>query len=261
MSLESLGLSVHELSLAGVAAFVVGFSKTGLPGSGILAVPLMAMAFGGRLSVGTTLPLLILADLFAIGYYRQHADAFHLRRLAIWVMVGVVLGTVALAWLGQQTSARDPLGPLIGGIVLVMLALALLRGSLGDRMVPHSKPGSIATGILAGFTTMTSNAAGPVMSIYLTSANLSKKALMGTTAWFFFAVNLGKLPFLVWLTLDNPSAPLFSAGGLTANAVVSPLVVAGALAGRHALGLFTERGFTFAVQSLAAIAAIKLILG
>ncbi|RYG47062.1 sulfite exporter TauE/SafE family protein, partial [bacterium] len=45
------------LLLGALAALLAGFSKTGVPGSGILIVPMMAAIFGGRLSVGATLPL------------------------------------------------------------------------------------------------------------------------------------------------------------------------------------------------------------
>ena len=56
-----------------IAALIIGFSKTGVPGTGILMVPIMANVFGARLSVGATLPMLVLADCFAVVFYRAHA--------------------------------------------------------------------------------------------------------------------------------------------------------------------------------------------
>ena len=48
---------------------------------------------------------------------------------------------------------------------------------------------------LAGSTTMIANAAGPVMTIYLLACRLPKFEFVGTAAWFFFAINLLKVPF------------------------------------------------------------------
>ena len=58
----------------GLAAFLVGFSKTGVPGLGIVIVPLMVMIFPAKQSVGALLIMLIVGDLFALGWYRHHAD-------------------------------------------------------------------------------------------------------------------------------------------------------------------------------------------
>ncbi|BCW98807.1 MAG: hypothetical protein KatS3mg024_1634 [Armatimonadota bacterium] len=66
-------LTPLEWALALASAALVGFSKTGVPGTGILVVPLMAALFGGRQSVGTLLPMLIFADCFAVAWYRRHA--------------------------------------------------------------------------------------------------------------------------------------------------------------------------------------------
>ncbi len=49
------------------AAMLVGFSKTGVPGLGILIVPLMVHVFPGKVSAGALLPLLIFGDFFAVG--------------------------------------------------------------------------------------------------------------------------------------------------------------------------------------------------
>jgi len=55
--------------LAALAATLTGFSKTGLSGSGILIVPVMAMLFTAKQSVGVLLPMLLVGDLFAVLSY------------------------------------------------------------------------------------------------------------------------------------------------------------------------------------------------
>jgi uncharacterized protein len=46
---------------------------------------------------------------------------------------------------------------------------------------------------------MVANAGGAVMALYLLSARLTVLGFLGTTAWFFLVVNLGKLPFSIGL--------------------------------------------------------------
>ena len=59
---------------------------------------------------------------------------------------------------------------------------------------PHPLLAAV-TGVSAGFTTMVANAAGPIMIMYLLAMRLPKLVFMGTSAWYFFVLNLFKVPF------------------------------------------------------------------
>jgi uncharacterized membrane protein YfcA len=254
-----LDFAPWQYALGALCALIIGFSKTGVPGTGILMVPLMAKVFGGRLSVGATLPLLIFADMFAVAFYRADAQWDRLRQLIPWVLIGLGFGTWFLKELGDNPQAKDPLNPIIGGIVLFMLVLALLRSRLGERFAPHGKFGTRCTGVLGGFTTMVSNAAGPVMQIYLVSTGMSKAHMMGTTATYFFLINCLKIAPLVWLTLDNPAKPLVTAESLRFNLLMLPLVLIGAFVGRKLLPAIPQKAFNDLVLVLSAVAALHLI--
>jgi len=253
-------LDAAQYAWGALAAFIIGFSKTGVPGTGILMVPIMAAVFGGRLSVGATIPMLIFADCIAVSFYRAHARWDHLKTLAPWVVGGLLAGTALLDYLGGHHSRFDYVGPLIGAMVLAMLALSLLRGRLGERMVPHSKEGRAVTGVVAGFSTMVSNAAGPVMSIYMTSAELPKNQFMGTTAWYFFIFNLSKVPLLLWLNWRYPSAPIITAQTFAFNMQMFPVILASAFCGRWLLPHIPQKPFNNTVLVLAAIAAAYLFV-
>jgi len=64
-------LNTFDLSIVALCGFLVGVSKTGIPGIGILVVPLLASVLPARVSVGVLLPMLIFADIFAVSYYRR----------------------------------------------------------------------------------------------------------------------------------------------------------------------------------------------
>ncbi|CAN5470054.1 sulfite exporter TauE/SafE family protein [soil metagenome] len=242
-------------------ACLAGFSKTGVPGSGILIAPVMAALFGGRLSVGATLPLLIVADAIAFFRYRQHAQWVHLRQLAPYITSGIVAGTLTLKVLGDRHARADVLSPVIGWIVLAMLALSLLRGRYGNRLVPTSRAGIAVTGTLAGFFTMISNAAGPLMQIYLTATGMAKDHLMGTTVIVFFVFNLVKLPFLLFLNLENPADPVISKATLLFDLKILPFVFVGAFLGTWLFPRIPQKAFRNLILVLTFLASVKLILG
>lgn len=245
-----------ELSLTGwlfaaAAGVLVGLSKTGMPGVAIPAVWLMVEAFQGdaKLSVGAILPMLLVADVFAVSYYRRHAQWHQLWRLFPYVLAGMLPALIVLA----NTNGQQ-LRPALGGLILSLLALEIGRQWFGWQHMPSAWWFVAITGVLAGFGTALGNAAGPVMSVYLIATGLPKQQFVGTAAWFFFIVNLAKvLPFWA-LGMITPTSLWF-------DLMVAPVVVGGALLGIVLLPLIPQRFFNGLVLVLAGIAGVRLITG
>lgn len=242
------------------AALFVGISKTGVPGIGILVVPLLAYGFGGRLSAGVMLPMLIVGDIFAVSWYRRHAQWDKLVYLLPWVVVGMGFGTWALLAIGKSRAA-DPTNLMIGILVLVMLALHLLKNRLGERFQPTSPIGVAGTGMAAGFSTTVSNAAGPVMQMYMAAHKLSKEVFMGTIAWYFLIINVSKFPIYVILTRIEPQKPIVTSESLMFNLAVCPAIILGVFIGKWMLPRMSQKKFESTVIVLAALGALNLIFG
>ncbi|MET0252822.1 MAG: sulfite exporter TauE/SafE family protein, partial [Terrimicrobiaceae bacterium] len=66
-------LTPVEWILSALAAICIGMAKAGFGGLGMLAILVMARVLPPRESTGAILPMLILADIFAVYTYRQHA--------------------------------------------------------------------------------------------------------------------------------------------------------------------------------------------
>jgi len=242
--LDPLGWFVVSL-----CAVMVGITKTGIPGLGILVVPLMASALPARSSVGVLLGILILGDLFAAGYHRHNARWHHVVRLLPPAFAGIVAGYFAL---GAVTN--EQLKPIIGVIVLLMLAVHCWRTRTRgkDTSIPAQWWFSAGLGFLAGVTTMMANAAGPIMIIYLLAMRLPKVEFVGTGAWFFFIVNWLKVPF-------SANLQLMTRESVQLDLMMLPFIAAGALAGIFLLKRIPQKAFAAVVQILAAAAAIKLL--
>ena len=243
--LDIIGWIVVALS-----AIMVGVAKTGIPGVGILVVPLMAGVLPARSSVGVLLGILILADLFAAGYYRRNAQWQHLVRLLPIAFMGIIAGYFAL-----RAVSDEQLKPIIGIIVLAMLGFNYWRSKVRseDAPVPTRWWFVVGLGFLAGVTTMMANAAGPIMIIYLLAMKLPKIEFVGTSAWFFFVVNWLKVPF-------SAKLELMTVESLKLNLMMLPFITIGAVLGILVLKKIPQKAFNIIVQVLAAAAAIKLLL-
>lgn len=241
-------LTTTQWLMMAVGACTIGLAKSGLPGLGILAIPLFASVVPAKESTGLILPMLIMGDLIGVGLFRQHAQWKFLWKLFTWTMAGVLAGWLALGWLNN-----DQIRPLIGGIVLIMLALNLWRQRHPDLkdIIPTGMWFAAVIGLAAGFTTMVANAAGPIMVIYLLAMRLPPAAFIGTSAWFFLLVNAFKIPFSAQLGLITISSLKF-------NALLLPGIALGAFLGLRFARRVPKHVFDRLVLILATAGAIKL---
>ena len=245
-------LSPGQWILGLLCAVLIGMAKTGVPGLGILVVPVMFHVVGDRLSgPGTLLPLLCAADLFGVFYFRRHAKAWDLLHLFPWVAGGIALGTLTL------TLASAPmLKSLVGGIVLAMVAAHLIRKRLHDEQLignDRTWRKALLFGVVTGFATTVANAAGPVMNLYLLSTDLAKDQFMGTGAWFFFLVNLLKLPIYAW-------QGMISRDSLLIDLILLPGILTGAFAGKRVYDRLPQRAFEVVVLGLTVVAGVSLLV-
>jgi uncharacterized membrane protein YfcA len=241
-----MGLDSYGWVVVALCAVMVGISKTGLPGMGILFVPLMAMVIPARQSTGSVLGILILGDVFAASYYHRSAMWRHIIRLIPATLVGIVAGYFAM-----KVISDEQLKPIIGVIVVVMLAVNWWRNRRGED-VPTEWWFAEVMGFFAGLTTMMANAAGPVMIVYLLAMRLPKVEFVGTSAWFFFIVNWLKVPFSMHLGLINVES-------IKLGFIMLPFIIIGAVLGIVALKKMPQKVFEITIQVLALAAAIKLL--
>jgi uncharacterized membrane protein YfcA len=246
---ELLNHTPGALAIVIVAAFCVGMAKAGFNGLGIVVVLLMAMVMPARASTGALLTLLITADIFAVIAFGRYAVWPSVLRLLPAALVGVVCGYFLMPLVSDTNFA-----PFIGWLTLSLLAFLIVQRTTRLAQVAASRPVfAIPAGWLGGVTTMLANAAGPVMTIYLLACRLPKLELVGTGAWFFFMVNLAKVPFSVQLGLVTRDSLLLTV-------LLVPVVILGAFSGRWILQRINQRLFDALLLTFTAAAALKLIL-
>lgn len=246
-----ISLEWWQWLIAVFGAIFIGLSKTGIPGVGIFSVALFAFLYKPSevaQATGLVLPLLIAADIVAVKSYHRHAVWSHLWRLFPWAAAGVIIGYLAMDFLDPRL-----IGKLIGLILIAMIALHVWRKyCLKDDEIPKGMAFSAVMGLLAGFTTMVANAAGPIMVLYLLAMQLPKMAFIGTSAWYFLILNTFKAPFGVNLGIINASSLLL-------DACLAPFAIGGALWGRAILPKINQQLFENVALAFTVAAGIRLL--
>lgn len=242
--LQHFHLGQAQWAILALTALFIGMSKTGVFGIVTVMVPVMAIQFGGKLSTGVILPMLIMADVFAVAYYRRHAEWKYLFKLIPWAFAGVLLGT----WAGKVID-DETFKTIMGVIILVSVVIMVWRDWRRVTSIPDFWWFSMLMGLAAGFTTMVGNLAGAVTALYFLSMRLPKNAFIGTGAWFYLVVNSFKVPFHVfsWETITLETFQL--------NLLMFPVIALGALLGVKITAYLSEafyRKFVIGVTLLSA---------
>lgn len=245
-------MSVSLVLLLALIGFLTGLSKTAIGGIGMVNAALLASVLPAKESTGVMLVLLITGDLFAIGVYKKHVEWKVLQKLIWPVIAGVVVGAYFLSH-----TANESLKKTIGGIVLLLVAFYPISQRLQKRdfdvstRFPKSLGASL--GSTAGFMSMVANSGGPPMSIYLLLRKNSVMNFLGNTAWFFFIINVFKLPFTLALGLLDFHSFYYIFPAL-------PAVPIGAVIGRKLVSRINQDLFQKITLVTAALAGLNLIL-
>ncbi|MGB0863139.1 MAG: sulfite exporter TauE/SafE family protein [Saprospiraceae bacterium] len=192
-------LTLVDWLLAFLAAMLVGMSKSGFKGLGVIIVTTFALVFGAKSSTGLILPILIVGDIIAVIYYTRHTQWKYLLQMLPAMIVGVLIGVKVGEDLDESTFKQ-------GMAVIILLSVGMMWwwDRRNSKKVPTHWLFGTLMGLGAGFTTMVGNLAGAFSNIYFLAMRLPKNQFIGTAAWLFFIINLFKLPFHIytWKTID-----------------------------------------------------------
>ncbi len=243
-----MNLELTGWIIAAVSALVVGLSKTGLVGIGIVGSIGLTLVLPAKVVTGAILPLLILGDIVAVSMFRRHANWAQLWRIFPWAAFGVALGWFMLDKLDNHAINR-----VVGVIVVTIVILQVIREIRGQLEPPKNPLLAGSVGVLAGVATMIANAAGPIMSVYLLAMKLPKLEFIGTSSWYFLIVNLFKVPFGLNLGIINPQSLVF-------DLKLVPFVLLGAFLGKPILDRINQVWFERVALVFAFFSGLRLLL-
>lgn len=256
------------LAMTAGVAFLIGLSKGGLGGTiGALATPLMALVLPADEVIGLLLPMLIVADVFAV--------ATHWRRWE-WKLVRLLIpGAVAGVTIGTFFITNAPTGALRTALALIVLLFSvykLVEGWLSRRLARQAQnpaagpanPGPAANlwktpgagltmGTVAGFSSALAHTGGPPVSIYLLQQEIAPRTFVATSALFFALLNWIKVPYYLY-------AGLFDFERLRSLALALPFLPLGVWVGRAFVTRINRPLFERIIVVLLALAAVLLLI-
>lgn len=272
-------------------ALLIGMAKTGIQGVVMMSVPLMAVAFGAKESTGVILPMLCMADVIAVVYYKRDVDLKCVLRLLPSAVAGLFVAVAVdsfiparqfkhlmafCIFIGLATMVLPEIrkfwrkrkacfggrgrgnGAAAGGGSVAAVSREAVRES--ESVGKEARPAfmdkwwySVFFGVMGGFTTMIGNAAGGVMSVYLLSMRFDKLAFVGTNAWFFLIINYSKLPLQIF-AWDNISAKT-----LLIDLTALPFIFFGAFVGIWLVKRIPERWYRLLIMAMTFVSTLVMV--
>ena len=250
--------TTYQLVSILIYAFLVGWERAGIRASILPAVPLVVQSFGAVRALGLMIPLLVIADIFSVSWYKKSADKKDLIKLIPFAFFGII--TALLAGKSFSSSVFNKvIGTLIiSSLIIISVNQHLLKKCSSRTSVKGECKNSFAakTGpffsFMTGFSSMLGGAGGPIISTYYLITDTDKNRFIGTTAWFFFFVNIMKLPLylFVWKNITVSS--------FITDICLLPLTAAGIISGIYIVKRINESLFKIIIFTATLFSAIKL---
>lgn len=186
-------MSFEFILIVILVSLLIGLSKGGMGAVlVVLATPLMALVMPVSHAISVVLPLLLLADAFALALYWNTWEMRYVKLMLPLAVLGVILGSYLLAAL-PDTLMR----PILGIFTLIFIVYKLADRWLSTlHYHPKDWHGYLA-GFASGLGSALANTGAPPFTAYMLLQEVSPKVFVGTTTLFFAIVNALKIPGLV----------------------------------------------------------------
>ena len=235
--------------VAGLAAYLMGLSKGGVPMIAMLSVPLMSLFMDAALAAGLLLPIYVVADAYAVYLFRKAFSARNLAILLPGAAAGVLAGYAAVAHVPGEAAK----------LLVAVIGMSYIASSVRNRLMKREVPARPADvprggfwGFLAGVTSYISHAGGPPFQAYVLPQRLDKMTYLGTVTIFFAVVNLLKVPPYILAGQITPESATQAAW------LVAP-ALAGAWCGARISRILPQRVFFLFVEVGLAVVSAKLL--
>ena len=163
------------------AAFIQSITGFGLV---IIAAPLLMFFYEPKLTV--PIMLLIACSSNAVqGFFARRQANYALIR---WLYLGMLLGQ-PIGFFFFSAISNDALKVFINAVVL----LTLLLMQIAHRRIPECRRNTIITGMLSGFTAITTGMGGLPFLIYLAYSSMTPNVFRATCFVYFFLGNATSL--------------------------------------------------------------------
>jgi uncharacterized membrane protein YfcA len=172
-----------------VAVILLGISKGGFLGLGVMALPLMSLFVPPLQAAAILLPTMLAQDALTVWTYRRDWSVWNLKIMIPSMAAGIAVAGLFAASL-SAAHVRLAIGLIAGAFVL-----RHWLGARFERLAPRpSTLTAILFGSIGGFTSMLANAGGPAWQMHLLPQRLDKFTYVGTFSVLFATSDILKIP-------------------------------------------------------------------
>jgi uncharacterized membrane protein YfcA len=235
--------------VAGAAVIILGLSKGGFAGVGMISTPLLALVVGPVPAAGFILPILVIQDLVAVWMYKRTWN----RRIVATMVPGAALG-IGLAY-GLASTVPEWSVEITLGIISLLFSVQQLVRSMRPTIVEALAPSSIlgtVSGLGSGFTSMIAHAGTPPFQFYVMPQKLGRDEYIGTSVVFFASLNAMKIPAFAALGQ-------ITTAHLATAAAFAPIAVASSWLGVYLVRRVDVRKFNLTITVILACVGVALI--
>jgi len=195
------------------AVVMLGLSKGGFSGIGMVSTPMLALTMPPLQAAAILLPIILLQDAMSVWVYRRDWDVWNLK-----VMLPGAVAGVGAAWLFASYVSDAGVMLAVGLIGLALVAYAWLLPAPPETNAKPPIAYGVGCGGLAAFTSTLIQIGAPPYYLFVLPQRLPKMVYVGTTIWFFAAVNAMKI--IPYFALGQ-----FSTAGLATSVALFPLAI------------------------------------
>lgn len=242
------------------SVLLMAIAKSGFGGAAAsLSAPLMLTILPARETLAILLPLYLLTDIWAIWIWRGYSYWRVLFWMVVCGVIGQIFGYVLISVINDAM-----LKALIGLIALFIggrywyrvkspAILSNPRQQARDLRGRLKSRAAIWCG-LSGFSSFISLTGGIPVQVYLLPMKMHRYLVVGTSAWYFFSINVAKLPFFFQLGM-------FTSSTLFITVVLMPIIPLGVSIGKWLNRRMTDKGFYHIAHIALILLGCRLIWG
>jgi uncharacterized membrane protein YfcA len=245
--------------VAAFAAFLMGFSRSGIGAGGFVVSPLMVFALGPADGLAVVAILMLPAAVTGVWQHRGEADPGQLRALIFAAVLGTFVGGLilwALVLESNMVVMHRRLEIMVAMLSLVFVALIALRNRIAQLTFGSGKPstrGLFFAGTLTGITQTVANSGSPLLTVYFLCYRIARQQFVGAQVIFLLIQNTLKVLPLVALGILH-------LGNAGAAVLLIPLTMIGSFLGQLFFRKASERAFFGLYMGLLLIGFVASVL-
>uniref|UniRef100_A0A7C4S7S6 Probable membrane transporter protein n=1 Tax=Geoglobus ahangari TaxID=113653 RepID=A0A7C4S7S6_9EURY len=246
-------MEIFDFIIISIAIISSAIVKTAIGvGAGIFLLPVLSLVLPPKQALGLGAPAMLISDIVGLRLYRGEWDKREALLIIPPAVVGVATGVIVVKLLPTTVFKYWV------GVFAVTFALYNLAKKIWKLEFPKLRTWKIGRktalffGFLGGFASAVSHAGGAVLSLYLLSRKLDKRAFVGLFILFFFLTNLSK-------TIGYVQIGILTIDLLVAVVVLSPLIALGSIAGNYLNKIVSQDKFRTIVLVVILLTGIRLL--